>query len=41
MDEWMICNECDEEWIDMGDDKCPYCGSKNIDVIEYDNIIDE
>ena len=28
------CNECREQWIDTGDDQCPFCGSSNIEPVD-------
>ena len=28
------CNECGEQWIDTGDDQCPFCGSSNIEPVD-------
>lgn len=26
------CNRCGKEWIDTGEDVCPYCGSGDVEI---------
>lgn len=33
-EEIRICNECGEEWVDVGDEQCPFCGSWDTDIKE-------
>lgn len=30
--ETRVCNECEEEWTDTGDEVCPFCGSDKTEV---------
>lgn len=27
------CDICGEEWVDTGDDTCPYCGSMSTEIL--------
>jgi RNA polymerase subunit RPABC4/transcription elongation factor Spt4 len=31
--ETRVCNNCDEEWVDTGDEVCPFCGSENTEIL--------
>jgi len=31
------CNDCDERWLDTGDEECPYCGSDDTEIVNEPN----